>query len=464
MVPHLASLLADLINECFSSAYFPDSLKTATVRPILKSGAKELLSNYRPISILIILCKLFEVIIFKRIYSFFDHSKLFSKNQFGFLKKRSTAQASLALLHSSLPAIKNGSFTLSVYLDLSKAFDCVNHDILLDKFEKYGIRGDQLNFLKSYLTDRKQRVKIGEKYFSKTRSVSIGVPQGSCLGPLFYLIYCNDLNNIINDDVKIVNYADDIALVINGVDLDEMIRIMNRTLHKIALWCKFNKLTINPNKSICLIFTNKIISTKVELFINDQVIKVVTSVNYLGIHLDSRLSLSNHLNYVNNRLSQLCGISYKLTFKFNVNTAKTYYYSFVYSLLSYGVQVWGGILTTYNCDRTFSLVRRIIINLFGWHFPSLTFEQIVVNFKLLHPIDIYKLELMAMFFNIHKTPDYDHLAMIKFDKVDTGHNLRAGSEYKVPTPRTRVVKTHYEYNMPLIWNSIPFEIRKTTIS
>ena len=153
---------------------------------------------------------------------------------------------------------------------MSKAFDCVNHDILLDKFEKYGIRGDQLIFLKSYLTDRKQRVKIGEKYFSKTRSVSIGVPQGSCLGPFLYLIYCNDLNNVINDDIKIVNYADDIALVINGVDLDEMIRIMNRTLHKIALWCKFNKLTINPNKSICLIFTNRIISTKVELFIYDQ--------------------------------------------------------------------------------------------------------------------------------------------------------------------------------------------------
>ena len=114
----------------------------------------------------------------------------------------------------------------------------------------------------------------------------------------------------------------------------------------------------------------------------------------------------------------------------------------------------------YNCNRTFDLVRRIINNLFGWHYPKLSFEQITLKLRLLGPIDIYKLELMVLLYNIRNLSDYEHLSMIKFDRYDSGHNLRAGTELKVPFPRTRIIKTHHEYNMPLIWNSIPLEIRE----
>ena len=458
-IPYISSLLAELFNECISVAKFPDCFKTAIVRAILKSGDKSLISNYRPISLLNVICKIFETLIFNRIYKFFDQCKLFSKNQFGFLKKRSTAQANLVLLHNSLPAIKNNEFTITVYLDLSKAFDCVNHSLLLKKLENYGVRGETLKFFQSYLTGRKQKVKIDDNHVSDTKNVTIGVPQGSCLGPLFYLIYCNDLNNII-EGVKIVNYADDIALVISGNNLTDMVHVMNNALEKISLWCIFNKLTINPMKSLGMIISNKKIPSKVELWLNGQLIKIVNSLKYLGIHLDNRLSFVNHLNYVNDRLSQICGISYKITYKFNLNTAKTYFFSFVYSLLSYGVTIWGGILMVYNCNRTFDLVRRIINNLFGWHYPKLSFEQITLKLRLLGPIDIYKLELMVLLYNIRNLSDYEHLSMIKFDRYDSGHNLRAGTELKVPFPRTRIIKTHHEYNMPLIWNSIPLEIRE----
>ena len=250
------------------------------------------------------------------------------------------------------------------------------------------------------------------------------------------------------------------ALVINGTDLNQMIEVMNNTLKQVSYWCIFNKLTINPDKSLCLIFSNRKLPINVELSLNDKVIKVVPSVKYLGIHHDNRLGLSTHLSYVNDRLSQICGVSYKMTYKFNVNTAKTYYYSFVYSLLSFGVSVWGGILTTYNCSRTFSLVRRIIINLFGWHFPKLSHEQISSKLRLLGPIDIYKLELMSLFFNVKNSSGFEHLSMIKFENFESGHNLRSDAEYRVTIPRTRVLKTHYEYNIPIIWNTVPIEIRK----
>ena len=325
LAPQLCKTLSELFNECIANSVYPICLKKLIVEPRYKSGDKTLISNHRQISLNNLVSKIFEKLIFNRLYSFFDVNKLISNNQFGFLKNRSTAQANGKLIHHSLPAIKDNTYTISVYLDMSKAFDCVDHAILLEKFEKYGIRGNTLKFLKSYLSDRTQRVKIGENTFSKSKKVKIGVPQGSCLGPLFYLIYCNDINNIVTD-VKIVNYADDCVLIINGTVIGELTRIMNEALRQVSIWCIMNKLTINPDKSKCLIFSKRKIPQSITLFLNDQAIQLVSTVNYLGIFLNHRLSLSRHVENLNLSLSQLEGISFKLTYKFNVNTAKSYFY------------------------------------------------------------------------------------------------------------------------------------------
>ena len=165
---------------------------------------------------------------------------------------------------------------------------------------------------------------------------------------------------------------------------------------------------------------------------------------------------------VNTKLAQISGISWKLTHKFNINVAKIFYYSFVYSRLSFGITAWGGILMTYNCSRLYSLVRRIILNLFAWHYPKLTYEEICTKLCFLTPTDIYKLDLMVLFYNIQFSQTHRHMAMLEFEALDSKYNLRNQSDFRVPFPRVNTLKTHFEYRMPQIWNTIPTHIRSQT--
>ena len=453
---HIAPLLANIFNDCIEIGYYPNLFKISNILPILKPGGdKTLAKYYRPIYLPHEMNKIFEKTLYTRMYSFFDHYELISRNQFGFLKNRSTAQATIKFLDSSLPAVKNENYTIAVALDLSKAFDCVDHENLLIKCEKYGIRGNVLKLIKSYLSNRKQKVRVGE-YFSdeKAMSMCLGVPQGSCLGPLFYLIYANDINSIVNG-VDIITFADDIVILLNGDNLSNMVGVINRNLNIIYQWCNFNYLTINPNKSQCIIFSNRRIQISIQIEINGQSISVVSVIKYLGIHLDSKFNFAHQLSQVNNKLSQICGTTWKLTRKFNLNTAKVIYYAFAYSHISYGISAWGGIFFTHNCSRTFSLHKRIVMNLFSWHFPGDNYKSICAKLNILGLIDIYKLNLMVLLFNMKNS---DFLPKLEFDKYDNRYGLRNDNEFVVPFPRTNVLKMHFSYTMPLTWNNIPLNI------
>ena len=451
----ISPILKDLFNKCIELGYFPDQFKLSTVTAILKAGNGIAANNRRPISILNPLSIIFEKLMHDRIYSFVEHDKLLSIKQFGFRKQKSTSQANIQLLNEGLKALKHENYTLSVYLDFSKAFDCVGHPRLISKLEKYGIRGNVLALMKSYLSGRRQRVRNGT-HFSSEKFIDIGVPQGSVLGPLLYLIYANDINNILND-VQVISYADDIVLIINGSNLEDLVLIMNRALINISKWCIYNMLTLNPDKSKCMVFSNRAIQFIGALTLNDKIIEIVSLINYLGITLDKKLSLTHHLTCVNDKLSQISGISWKLTNKFNVNTARVFYYSFAYSRLCYGIEVWGGIFLTHACHRTFSLHRRIILNLFAWHFPGDDYVAICHKMKLLDIISIYKLNLMVLFYNILNN---NYLPSIKFHEFDSGYCTRNQTEFRASIPRTNVIKMHFEYQMPIIWNTVPLKIRR----
>ena len=235
-----------------------------------------------------------------------------------------------------------------------------------------------------------------------------------------------------------------------------MINIINRNLSIISEWCIFNYLTINPNKSQCIIFSNRRVHITVKIELNGKIIDVVSVVSYLGLHLENKLNFSHQLTHVNNKLSQICGIAWKITRKFNVNTAKVYYYAFAFSHLCYGISAWGGVLLTYNCSKTFSLHKRIVMNLFSWHFPYDDYASICVKMGFLSVIDIYKLNLMVLFFNITKN---NFLPEIGFETYDNQYSLRNENEFRVPFPRTTVLTMHFNYRMPLIWNEIPLIIR-----
>ena len=451
----LAKLLAPLFNECIKSSYYPEILKRANIKPIFKGGDKRQVGNYRPISLLPLLNKIFESLIYSRLYDFFQDHNLISDNQFGYLRNRSTSQAIIKLIDHTLPAINNKNYSLLTLVDLSKAFDCVSHKMLIAKLERYGVRGEALSLINSYLHFRRHRIKTSNKLFTEYRDVYGGVPQGSVLGPFFYIVYANDLNNIL-DGIDIVNFADDIALCVNGDHLPDLVRVMNGGLSILSNWSRFNLLPINYEKTHAMVITNRKYEISSPLMIDGRNIPIVRNTVYLGVHIDDRLTFSPHIKYVTDRLSHFSGISWKITYKLNVSAAKNFFYSFVFSLVNYGISAWGGALLNFQCTRTHNLFRRIILNLFGWHFPGVSYEQLCFNFGILTLVDLYKFNILLQYFKISRMR---YLPRLKFESHSSAYALRRVNELKVPVPRTNVSKMHFPYTIPLLWNDLPSSVR-----
>ena len=226
--------LCRIINSSFTLGIFPDILKTAKVIASHKGGSSEEVNNYRPISLLSIFDKIIEKLMKIRLYDFLEEHDILFKNQFGFRNRSSTAHSLIEITESIKESIDKGNFGCGIFIDLKKAFDTVNHKILLTKLEHYGIRGSTLKWFESYLTDRKQYVFYNGKS-SETLSITCGVPQGSVLGPLLFLIYINDLPNISNK-LNFFLFADDTNLYYESDNLKDIEKTVNEELKKFSLY------------------------------------------------------------------------------------------------------------------------------------------------------------------------------------------------------------------------------------
>ena len=229
-------------------------MKMAEVILIYKNKNVEQYTNYRPISLLPSLSKIMEKVIYKRVYNFLNLNKLFYPSQYGFRPKCSTTHAIAQLTAHILEALDNKKHTIGVFLDLSKAFDTINHETLLHKLHHYGIRGLALEWFRSYLSGRKQYVHFNGMD-SDTEDVTCGVPQGSVLGPLLFIIYTNDLPNALRDSGCIL-FADDTTLFQSLQDINMIINNLSQELEKLTDWFRANKLSLNINKTNYIIFTN----------------------------------------------------------------------------------------------------------------------------------------------------------------------------------------------------------------
>ena len=244
--------LTYIINMSFMEGVFPSELKLAKVIPIFKSGDSTKMSNYRPISILSFFSKIFEKLMYNILNNFLYKNDVIYKYQFGFRKKHSTQHAIITLVDRITSSLDSGDLVIGVFLDLKKAFDTVDHHILIKKLFSYGIRGNTLKWFQSYLTDRSQFVSY-DGIESKVLPIQYGVPQGSILGPLLFIIYMNDLFNVSNFLFTIL-YADDTCVVLGGKSLETLITLMNQELHLLYIWLQSNKLTLNFQKTYYMIF------------------------------------------------------------------------------------------------------------------------------------------------------------------------------------------------------------------
>ena len=207
----IAPILVRLFNKCMDNGAFSDALKIASIIPLYKGGPKTIPTNYRPISLLPLFAKIFEKIIKRRLISHLDENNAIIDNQFGFRKSYSTELAVMDIHNTLLRNLDNNKLTCTIFLDLAKAFDSVNHSILIKKLERYGIRDKALQLLISYLSNRRHLTKLNG-IASELKLLEIGVPQGSVLGPLLFLLFINDLPSVTNFNVKL--FADDTFFII----------------------------------------------------------------------------------------------------------------------------------------------------------------------------------------------------------------------------------------------------------
>ena len=452
-----AFVLSKLFNIYMSQGRYPNVLKVANIVPIYKSGSRKCIENYRPIAVLKNLNKLFEKLLCQRLLSFLNCNGILSQAQFGFKKGYSTEIAILQLLTYILPAFQNRGYALAVFLDYSKAFNTVNPQILLTKLKRYGIRGLALKLLSSYLENRIEYVTFNGKD-SEKRIVNLGVPQGSCLGPLLYVVYTNDFCKYLETINKVL-YADDTSLVICDENVDNISAIMNESFTKLYDWCNFNGLALNCSKTKAVLFTNKL-TVENPLQIAGNRVEYVNAYRYLGLILDSKLKYQDHINGLQTRLSQLCGISYKIGPHLSLNAAKSFYYSFIYSVLSYCITVWGGILlTSTKGNRLKALQVRLVKNLFSKFFGNASTIDVFKRLEIL-PIDcLYKFRVACLMFKLLKLEFYPNiLAFINPEFSNHTYETRR-RDLILPFPNVEAVRSNFKYQFLKIWNEIPNNIK-----
>ena len=267
---------------------------------------------------------------------FWDKCNVFVPTQFGFRENYSTSLATAHLHELVINELDKNNSICALFLDLAKAFDTVNHNILLFKLEQYGIRGFANDLIRSYLTNRKQFVS-GGGFSSSQLSIDIGVPQGSVLGPILFLIYINDLSSCSNFETKL--YADDSVLTLSHKDVTTLQTNLDCELPKIELWLQCNQLSLNTSQCSYLLFTKN--KKKINFTINNQKINQSDCVKYLGVYLDDRLSWCRHIDYIVTKMSSATGALYKLRPYIPQSALLAVYYSLVYSHLVYGIICWG---------------------------------------------------------------------------------------------------------------------------
>ena len=344
----LVAPITYIINLSFLEGTFPNILKLANVCPIYKKNEKDLCENYRPISLLSNISKVIERAMHTRIFEFLNTSDVFYDLQFGFRKKYSTNHALLSIVEGIRNSLNEQTFSCGVFIDLEKAFDTVNHRILLGKLDHYGIRGISNSWFSSYLSNRKQNV-ILDGTSSSYLDVVCGVPQGSILGPLLFLLYVNDMNKAVKYSL-VHHFADDTNLLCSDKNPKTLRKKVNEDLRLIFDWLCANRLSLNVGKTEFIIFKppRTKLQERITLKLNRVTLYESTKIKYLGIIMDDRLTWKHHIFELSKKLNRAVGIIYKMKKMHSPKSVQlSLYYSLFHSNLNYGISIWGDADATY---------------------------------------------------------------------------------------------------------------------
>ena len=452
----ISPILTEIINRCILMGVFPTSLKIAEVIPIYKNGAKTNCDNYRPISLLSPFSKLIESHIYNNLIKFFNKNNVLYNNQFGFRDDRSTDLAVIDTVNGITKSLDKKLTNCSIFLDLAKAFNSVNHHILLQKLEKYGIRGLPLLLLQSYLKNRQQWTRVNGSRSDKLY-INVGVPQGSCLGPLLFLIYINDMHLCTRLNLRL--FADDACLGMSHVDPVALEIIMNNELVNVNKWLQDNKLFLNYDKTSYLIFSRKRNKPKFTLTINNHILKQQHCTKYLGITIDDNISWNPHITKLKTQLAQTCFALSKLRKYANNKTMKKVYYSLFYSKIKYCISSWGASLDSTN-DPIVKLQKRAIRYVCCEHSKAHT-DPLFSRMEMLKFKDIYRLEICKLTHKIKNNHNINNnLELLDLNNIhDYETRLRCNGNFYSASSRTDLGKTCFESMAPRYWREVPSDIK-----
>ena len=452
--------LSKIFNMCIQNGTHPEKLKLAHVIPIFKKGCRLMVSNYRPISLLSNLNKLFEKIMHKRIYAFLEKFNILYKLQFGFRSKYSTQHALIHMTEAIRSALDSGKVTCGIFVDFQKAFDTVNHEILLKKLDHYGFRGIINNWFRSYLTNRKQKVVING-FESNSKTLPHGVPQGSVLGPILFLIYINDLNNCIKYCTT-YHFADDTNLLNISNDYQTLRKKVNYDLFNLHKWLTANKISLNEGKTELIFFRKSGPVPLIKIKLHGKSLIPSNSVKYLGVYLDEFLSGEAHCQELVKKLNRGNGMLAKARHFVPQSDLKNIYHAIFASHLMYGAQVWTPKLLSVS-EKIFRLqkgaMRIMTFSEFKSHSEPL-FKQLKIP-KFQDSILLNNCTFVYDFLQ-GNLPDSFQETFTKTDDLHTNNTRQASSGMlSMPHYNTTTFGLKSIYSKCIkSWNTISFEINK----
>lgn len=460
IIEYISEALAFIYNLSMVTGVYPEHLKKTVIIPIHKTGNRDCLNNYRPIALLSVFAKILEKLIRMRLSNYLTKINYLSKMQFGFRKGLRIEDAMLNLLEPVYEGINKNKKVASLFLDIRKAFDSVNHSILLDKLSRAGVRGVCRDWFESFLTNRTQQVRILGG-FSAPRQVECGVPQGSGLSTELFLIFINDLcDGKMNG--KLTSFADDTALTYGADSREQLDSQIHRDIQNLTLWFHINALKVNVEKTKLLYYklrpnVERPLAIKMhnmgcaEILCNCGQIEEVTHLKYLGITIDSRLSWGQHIANLKREIMFTCHKFYHIR-----NLCPTYvmdmlYYALVQSRLQYGIVVWGGAYL--------SEIRSLIV---GQKFVIRTIEKkprtcpslaLFREKKILPLRHLYFYKVLEAFFI--KSGQHP------INYVRTNYTLRSTDIIRPPKPNKEVYRRFFSYVAPRVFGTLPSYIKHT---
>lgn len=458
----LALPLATFFNNCVEIGLFPEQLKIAKIIPTFKKGDRTDPKKYRPISLLTIVSKIFEKIIKSRLLLHLNSNDVLSRCQFGYTKGIGTTDAADQLIDDVVQNLNDRKKVAGLFLDLSSAFDTVDHDILLNKLEYYGVRANILLLLRSYLHNRIQFVEIKENvdgveksFRSKMVKITRGVPQGSILGPILFILFTDDLINFIINlipDIKLVIYADDTNAILSSNTLNDLQVQVNTALSAFNSWFTCNNLKLNTSKTNVMLFKSTVRNNEtLDVSVDGNKVVTVSEVKFLGIHIDSLLNWKLELNSIECTISSACFALRSLRDDITIKQLRTVYFALVESRLRYSIKLWGNSYD-YNSQKAFVCQKRAIrtiVRIPQWescreHFVALDILTVPCLYIFVLLTDLAK--------NLHKFEDVNN-------KLARNASRRKEIKNFHPVPILEIAKHTSRYQSIVLYNKLPVELK-----